>query len=111
MKHITKPFLAIALVAGLFSGLSTVNSAKAGGADGDYERGVMCKQLRHSGELQWYSIASGTINTGGGRSGYSGFVTKACHTTRSSCQRWVDRVAYEIGNLDTLEVAYCQRAK
>ncbi len=111
MKFLSKTLLSTALVAGMFSGFSMVNSAQAGGAYGDYERGVTCKQLRRSGALQWYSVASGTINTGGGRSGYSGFVTKACHTNRSSCQRWVDRVAHEIGNLDTLETAYCQRAK
>ncbi len=111
MNFLSKTLLRTALVAGMFSGLSTVNSAWASGAYGDYERGVVCKQLRRSGGLEWYSIASGTVNTGGGRNGYGGFITKACHINRSSCQRWVDRVAHEIGNLDTLETAYCQRAK
>ena len=111
MKTLTKTLLSTALVAGLFSSLPTVNSAQAGGAYGEYERGVTCKRLRRSGALEWYSIASGTVNTGSGRGGYGGFVTKACHTNEASCRRWVKRIGHEIANLDTIEANYCKRVR
>ena len=111
MKTLTKTLLSTALVAGLFSSLPTVNSAQAGVAYGDYDRGVTCKQLRRSGELRWYSIASGSVYTGGGQNGYGRFVTKACHTSEASCRRWVKRIGYEIPNLDTVEINYCKRVR
>ena len=111
IKSMAKSILSIALVAGLFSAIPTVNTANAGWAEGDYERGQICKELRRSGALEWYSIASGTVNTGGGRNGYSGFVTKACHTNESSCRRWVKRIGHEIANLDTVESNYCKRVR
>jgi hypothetical protein len=111
MNQFAKSILSAALVAGLFSALPTVDSAHAGGANGDYERGQHCKQLRRSGALEWYSIASGTINTGGGRNGYGGFVTKACHTNEASCRRWVKRIWREIPNLDTVDANYCKRVR
>lgn len=111
MKNLTKSILSIALVTGLFSAMPPVNTAQAGWADGDYERGQICKELRRSGKLQWYSIASGTVNTGNGRNGYGGFVTKACHTNEASCRRWVQRIGHEIPNLDTVEANYCKRVR
>lgn len=111
MKNLTKSILSIALVTGLFSAMPTVNTAQAGWADGDYERGQICKELRRSGRLQWYSIASGTVNSGSGRNGYSGFVTKACHTNEASCRRWVQRIGHEIPNLDSVEANYCKRVR
>ncbi len=111
MKSLLQSILSVAFVAGLFSALPTVNSAQAGLVEGDYERGQICKELRRSGRLEWYSIASGTINTHGGRNGYSGFTTKACHTNEASCRRWVQRIAHEIPNLDTAEINYCKRVR
>ena len=111
MKNLTKSILSVALVAGLFSAIPTINTAQAGWAEGDYERGQICKELRRSGALEWYSIASGTVNSGGGRNGYSGFVTKACHTNEASCRRWVKNIGHEIPNLDTVESNYCKRVR
>ena len=111
MNNLIKLSLSSALAAAFLAFAPGANVAQAGGAYGDYERGVTCKRLRRSGELRWHSIASGTVNTGGGRNGYSGFVTKACHTNENSCRRWVQRIGHEIRNLDTLEVAYCKRAR
>ncbi len=109
MHNLIKITMSSAIVAAFLT--FAPNIAQAGGAYGDYERAITCKQLRRSGELQWYSIASGTVNTGGGRNGYSGFHTKACHTNESSCQRWISRIGHEIRNLDMLETAYCQRVR
>ncbi len=85
----------------------TYDNAQAG-ADGDYRRHHQCRQLRQSGQLKWYSIASGIVDDGSGRNGYGGFHTKACHTNENSCRRWIQNIAYEIPNLDTVRTAYCQ---
>ncbi len=111
MKFMVKSVLSVALVAGLFSALPSVNFAQAGSASGDYERGQLCKELKRSGKLKWYSIASGTVRDDGGRSGYAGFVTKACHTNEASCRRWVQRIGHEIPNLDMVDINYCKRAR
>ncbi len=111
MKNLVKSVLAMALVTGFGATAPFSGTAHASNAEGDYQRAVTCRQLRQAGRLQWYSIASGTVNTGTGRGGYSGFVTKACHTNRASCEQWVRYVGREINNLDTLETAYCRRAR
>jgi len=110
MKALTKFALSFTIIVGAFFTNPMIDFAKAN-ADGDFERGKVCKQLRRSGRLEWYSIASGTVNHGGGRNGYGGFVTKACHTNEASCRRWVQRVPHEIPNLDSLESAYCKRVR
>lgn len=109
-KFLTKVALGVTMIVGALLTAPIVNIASATAA-GDYQRAKICKQLRRSGRLSWYSIASGIVNHGGGRSGYGGFVTKACHTNEASCRRWVKRVAHEIPNLDTLESAYCKRVR
>ncbi len=111
MKPLFKMTLSAIIAAGFLSVSPFLKDANAGWAQGDYERALNCKQMRRSGTLEWYSIASGTVDTGGGRNGYSGFVTKACHSNQASCQRWVRRIGHEIANLDTIEVAYCKRAR
>lgn len=84
MKYIIKGLLSTILAAGLMVTTPAISSAFAGGAEGDYQRDKTCGEMRRAGTVEWYSIASGTVNTGGGRNGYSGFVTKACHTTEAS---------------------------
>ncbi len=109
MHRSTQVILGAAFIFGLLSSVPQFSPALAGNARGDYERGIDCKDMRRSGRLAWYSIASGIVNDGGGRSGYRGFVTKACHANESSCRRWLRRVGHEIPNLDTIETAYCKR--
>jgi hypothetical protein len=109
MNNLMKIATSGALVAGVLSFIPV--AAQAGYNSGSYERAQTCKQMRRDGSLQWYSIASGTINSGSGRSGYSGFVTKACHTNKTSCSNWLRNINYEIGNLDRIETAYCQRVR
>ncbi len=110
MKNTARFILAIALAGGLMSTGPLTIAAQAAGASGDYQRAKQCGQMRRAGTVQWYSIATGTVNDGSGRDGYSGFVTRACHATRASCERWVSRIGHEIDNLDTVETAYCKRA-
>lgn len=111
MKHLMSIALGSALVAGILSFTPIVSPAHASFTYGEYERGQTCKQMRRDGSLQWYSIASGTLRTGSGRNGYSGFVTKACHRNEASCRRWLRNINHEIGNLDMLEMAYCKRVR
>ncbi len=111
MGFLTRIALSTAVTIGLLSATSFLSVASAGGAHGEYQRGVTCKQMRLAGTVKWHSIASGTVNTGGGRNGYSGFVTKACHTNEASCRRWLVRIGHEIANLDMLESAYCKRVR
>ncbi len=80
-------------------------------ARGDYERNAVCKKMRRSGTLRWYSIASGIARGGAGRYGLTGFVTKACHTNENSCRRWLANIYREIPNIETLEIAYCKRVR
>lgn len=110
MNTLTKIISAAALIIGAAALVPDFNEAHAG-AYGDYERGQECKKLRKSGQLEWYSIASGTVDDGSGPNEFGGFVTKACHTNEASCQRWVKRVGHEIPNLDTIETAYCKKAR
>ncbi len=85
----------------------TINTAQAGGY-GELNRHRNCVNLRQSGKLRWYAIASGIIDDGSGINGYAGFNTKSCHTSEQSCQRWVKNIYREIRNVDTVRTAYCQ---
>jgi hypothetical protein len=85
----------------------TIETAQAG-AYGERSRHQNCVQLRQSGKLRWHAIASGIIDDGGGRNGYSGFHTKSCHTSEQSCQRWVSNIYNEIRNVDSVRTAYCK---
>jgi hypothetical protein len=101
--------LCISLMAVGISAINPLFDHANAAADGERHRYQECRQLRASGQLKWYSIASGIVDDGGGRNGYGGFTTKACHASEHSCRRWVQNIAHEIRNLDSLDTAYCKR--
>ncbi len=110
MNHLNKA-IAIALTVTGILVVNSVNDTALAGAGGEFQRFLDCKQLRQSGQLRWYSIATGIIDDGGGRNGYGGFHTKACHTSERSCRRWIQYIGREIPNLDTVHTAHCQRVR
>ena len=109
MKNILKSPLAVAAFALAFTLPVFIPPAFA--IEGDSARFDQCQQLKSSGSLNWYGIASGTIDsTFAIFENSRSFHTRACFATERQCRTWVKRIWWEIPTLDELEIAYCKPA-